>query len=159
MTSKSLGILMRISVIAASISGLFLGIFVIPSWGQDIINANPEFKSWYWPWLIYVWLIALPCFVVFFYVWRVSSAVKNDTVFTMLTAKWVKTGAILLLFDSALLFIGNIILFLLGINHPAILILSIIGGIFIAALALLAAVLSRYLTKAAILQEESEGTL
>lgn len=159
MTSKTLGNLMRLSVIAAAISGLFLCIYVIPTWGVGIINANPEFSTWFWPWLIFAWLIALPCFAVLIFVWKVSGAVIQETVFTYITSKWVKMGAVLLLFDAALLFIGNVVLLLLGMNHPGILLLSIIGDIFVIALALLAAVLSRYLTKAAILQEESEGTL
>jgi len=85
--------------------------------------------------------------------------VIKDTVFTMLTAKWVKMSAVLLLSDAALLFIGNVTLLMLNMNHPGFLLMSIIGDIFVVALALLAAVLSRYLTKAAVLQEESEGTL
>ncbi len=159
MTSRTLGSLMRISVIAAAISGLFLCIYVIPSWGWSIINSNPEFSGWFWPWLMFVWIIALPCFAVLVFVWKVSGAVTKDTVFTILTAKWVKTGAVLLLFDAALLFIGNVLLLLLDMNHPGILLLSIIGDIFVVTLAFLAAVLSRYLTKASVLQEESEGTL
>lgn len=159
MSSKTLGNLMRVSVAAAAISGLFLLIYVIPSWGYSIIDANSEFSGWFWPWLIFMWLVALPCFAVLVYVWKVSGAVIKETVFTFLTAKWVKMGAILLLFDAALLFVGNIVLLLLNMNHPGILLLSVIGDIFIIALALLAAVLSRYLTKAAILQEESEGTI
>ncbi|OQB20507.1 MAG: hypothetical protein BWY11_02347 [Firmicutes bacterium ADurb.Bin182] len=159
MTSKTLGSLMRISVAAVIISGLFLCLYVVPAWGRSIIDANPEFSGWYWPWLIFAWLIALPCFAVLVFVWKVSGAVTNDTVFTVLTAKWVKAGAVLLLYDAVLLFTGNIVLLLLDMNHPGFLLLSVIGVIFIVALALLAAVLSRYLTKAAVLQEESEGTI
>jgi len=159
MSSRTLGSLMRISVIATAICGLFLCIYVIPSWGGSIINANPEFIEWFWPWLIFAWLVALPCFAVLVFVWKVSGAVTQETVFTVLTAKWVKMGAVLLLSDAAFLFIGNVVLLLLDMNHPGILLLSIIGDIFAVALALLAAVLSRYLTKAAVLQEESEGIL
>lgn len=150
---------MRISVIAAAVSGLFLCIFVVPSWGMNIIYVNPEFSGWFWPWLIFAWLVALPCFIVLLYVWKVSGAVSNDTVFTVTTAKWVKMGAILLLSDAAFLFIGNVALLLFNMNHPGILLLSIVGDIFIVALALLAAILSRYIMKAAVLQEESEGML
>lgn len=159
MSSRTLGSLMRVSVIAAAISGLFLCIYVIPSWGRGIVSANPELSGWYWPWLVFAWLTALPCFVVLFYVWKVSDTVMKDTVFTMLAAKRVKMGSVLLLLDAALLFIGNVILLLSNMNHPGILLLSVIGDIFIVALALFAAVLSRYLTKAAVLQEESEGTI
>ena len=159
MSSKALGNLMKISVIAAAVCGLFLCLFVIPSWGRGIIWANPEFSDWFWPWLIFTWLVALPCFAILVYIWKVSCAVIDDTVFNIRTAKWVKTGAILLLSDAALLFIGNVVLLLLDMNYPGVLLFSVIGDIFAVALALLAAVLSRYLTKAAVLQEESEGTL
>jgi len=159
MSSRTLGNFMRVSVIAVALSGLFLCIYVIPSWGWSIISENPEFSGWFWPWLIFLWLVALPCFAVLVFVWKVSGAVMKDTVFTFLTAKWVKMGAVLLLFDAALLFIGNVILLLLDMNHPGILLLSIIGNIFVVASALLASVLSRYLTKASVLQEEIEGTI
>lgn len=159
MTSRTFGSLMRISVIAVALSGLFLCAYVIPSWGQSIVNAYPELGGWYRPWLVFEWLVAIPCFAVLVYVWKVSDAVMKDTVFTMLTAKWVKMGSVLLLLDAALLFVGNVILLLAGMSHPGILLMSVIGDIFIVGLALLAAVLSRYLTKAAILQEESEGTI
>lgn len=159
MSSKTLGKLMRISVIAAAICGLFLCTYVIPSWGESIIRKYPECESWFWPWLIFAWMVALPCFAVLFYIWKVSGAVINETVFTYLTARWVKTGATLFFGDAALLFIGNFVLLLLKMSHPGIMLLSIMADIFVIALALLAATLSRYLTKAAVLQEESEGTI
>lgn len=159
MSSRMLGNLIRISVAAVTISGLFIFSYILPSLGGSIIYSNPEFANWFWPWLIFAWVVALPCFAVLFFVWRVSGAVKKEAVFTMETAKWVKAGAMLLLLDAAIIITGNIILFLFEMNHPGILLLSIIGDTFIIALALLAAVLSRYLTKATVLQEESEGTI
>lgn len=159
MSSKTLGTLMRVSVIAAAISGLFICTYAVPSWGKSIIYAYPEFSGWFWPWLIFAWIVAIPCFIVLVYVWKVSGAVKQETVFTILTARWVKMGALLVLLDAAILFVGNIVLLLLNMNHPGVLLLSVIGVFFIIALALFAAVLARYLTKAAVLQEESEGIL
>jgi len=44
-------------------------------------------------------------------------------------------------------------------THPGVLVLSVIGVVFVVALGLAASVLSRYLTKASALQEESDGTL
>lgn len=159
MSSKSSGSLMRLSVIAAAICGLFLCLYVIPSWGQSIVFTHPEFSGWFWPWLIFTWLVALPCFAILVFVWKISGAVKRETVFTIQTARWVRMGAVLLLADAALIFVGNVVLLLLNMNHPGVLLLSIMGDIFVIALALFASVLSRYLTKAAVLQEESEGTL
>jgi hypothetical protein len=124
-----------------------------------MIEVDPELASWFWPWLIFAWLFTIPCFVILVYIWRVSGAVIEERVFTLQTAKWVKTGAVLLLADVAFLLVGNVVLYLLSMNYIGMLLLSIIGAMFAIALALMAAVLSRYLTKAAALQEESEGTL
>jgi hypothetical protein len=154
-----MGNLMRVSVVAAAMCGLFLFLFVIPSLGESIIYENPEVGGWFWPWLAFAWLFALPCVAILVLVWKVSGAVIHDAVFTVKTAKWVKAGSILLLCDSAFLFAGNFVLDLLGMNHPSMMLMAVVGVIFGVALSLLAAVLARYLTKAAALQEESEGTL
>jgi hypothetical protein len=159
MSSKTFGNLMRISVFAAALCGLFLCVYVIPIWGKSIVTANPETGAWFWPWLIFAWLFSAPCFAILYLIWKVSGAVISETVFTIRTAEWVKAGAILVLSDVAFLFIGNIVLLLLGMSEPDVLLFTAIGAIFAVGLALLAAVLSRYLTKAAVLQEESEGTL
>jgi len=159
MSSKTLGKLMRISIVAAALCGLFIFTYIIPEFGKSIIRSYPEFSSWFWPWIVFAWLIALPCFIVLILVWKVSYAVTNDTVFTFTTARRVKTGAILLLIDAVFLFVGNVILLFLKMNHPSVVILSFMGLIFLLAFAVLASVLSRYLTKASILQEESEGTI
>jgi hypothetical protein len=124
-----------------------------------MIQGDPQLAGWFWPWLIFAWLFTVPCFVILVFIWKVSGAVIRESVFTLQTAKWVKTGAILLLADVAFLLVGNVVLLLLSMNFIGMLLLSIIGAMFAIALALMAAVLSRYLTKAAVLQEESEGTL
>lgn len=159
MSSKTLGTLMYISVTAAAICGLFICVYIVPLLGKDLVTTNPESAGWFWPWLVFSWLIAVPCFAILIFIWKVTGAVVHEAVFTIQTAKWVKCGAILLLADAALFFFGNVVLLLMNMSHPGVLLFSIMADIFAVALALLAAVLSRYLTRAAFLQEESEGTL
>lgn len=159
MSSQSLSRLMRLAVISVALCLLFLCLYIIPLWGRGMIDTYPELSAWYWPWLMFAWITALPCFMVLGLIWKVSRAVKEETVFTMVTAQWVKRAAVWLLSDAVLLVAGNIILLLLNMNHPGILILSMILAICIVGMALLAGVLSRYLTKATVMQEESDGTL
>ena len=71
MKSKTFSSLMKISVLIATIGGLFVCIYVIPSFGKSIISAYPEFSGWYWPWLIFAWLVSIPCFILLVYVWKV----------------------------------------------------------------------------------------
>jgi hypothetical protein len=157
MSSKTLCLLIRLCVIAAAVGVLFIVLGVIPSLGQVFAEEYPEFAHWLWPLLVLIWLSALPCFAVLVCVWKVSCAVKNDTVFTIQTARWIKAGGLLLLADAMFFFIGNILLFALKMNHPLVLLLAVLVDVFAITLALWAAVLSRYLTKAADLQEISDG--
>ena len=159
MSSKTLCGLVRFAVISTAVCALFLALFVIPSWGAALVDEFPELSGWYVPWLIFILLASLPCFALLVFVWKVSSAIKTDEVFTIKTAKWIKTGAVLLFADAAFFFAGNVVFLLLNMSHFAVLLAMVLGIIFVIALALLASVLARYITKAAALQEESEGTI
>ena len=158
MTSKTLCYLIRFAVIATAACALFIALFIVPSWGSSI-DANPEFSGWYLPWLVFIWIASLPCFAILVFIWKVSGAINRDEVFTLRTAKWIKTSAALLFADAGFFFIGNVAFLLFNVSHPGILLISMLGNIFVIALALLAAVLSRYITKAAELQEVSEGII
>jgi hypothetical protein len=94
MSSKTLCLIIRIAVISVAVCGVVIGFFIIPSWGKEIVNANPEFSGWYWPWLIFAWIVGLPCFAVLYYVWKVAFAIKHETVFTLQTAKCIKAAAL-----------------------------------------------------------------
>ena len=149
---------MRLAVVLTTVCLVTVVAGIVPSFGRSIIVDFPEFAGWYWPWLMFAWLTTLPCLAVLCFVWRVSGAVVEDSVFTARTAGWVKTSAVLVISDAILLFTGSLVLLLAGMNH-----LGVVLGIFIVvvvllALGLCAAVLARYLTRAAILQEDSEGT-
>lgn len=159
MSSKTLCYLIRFAVIATAACALFITLFIVPSWGSSIADVNPELSGWYLPWLIFIWIASIPCFAILIFIWKVSGAIKREEVFTIKTAKWIKTSAILLFVNAGFFFAGNILFLFLNMSHPGILLLSMVGDIFAIALALLAAVLSRYITKAAELQEVSEGMI
>ena len=158
MSSKTLCSIVRIAVIAVAGCG-FIACYYLPSYGSEIANNNPEFAHCYIPWLVFLWLAAAPCFAFLVLIWKVSTAIKNETVFSFQTARIIKACAMILFGNAAFFFIGNIVFMLLGMNHPSVLLLSIIIDVFGLSLAVLIAVLSRYLTKAAALQEEADGTI
>jgi len=159
MSSKTLCNLVRAAVIAVIICGIAACGYILPSWGASIAKDNPEFANCYLPWLIFLWVSAVPCFAILVLVWKVSTSIKREQVFTIQTARMVKIGAVLLFYDMGFFFIGNILLLLLNMSHPGILLLSFFVDVFGLSLAVLAAVLSRYLTKAAVLQEEADNTI
>lgn len=159
MSSKALCLWIRLAAIIVAVCALIIYGFILPTLGQDIAAANPEYALWYWPWLIFLWLMALPVAAIIVYVWKVSAAVKQDEVFTLKTARWVKNSAVLLFADAAFFLLGNIVFSFLADHSPGIMLLALFISMFALVLALLAAVLSRYIIKAAQLQEENEGTI
>lgn len=159
MSSKTLCNLVRAAVIAVAVCMITACGYILPSWGTEIARSAPELAYCYHPWLIFLWLAVLPCFAILLLIWKVSGAIRKEQVFTIQTASFVKLGAMILLFDIGFFFIGNILFLLLDLSDPWILFLSLFIDIFGVSLAVFAAVLSRYLTKAAQLQEEADCTI
>jgi len=159
MTSLSLCRIVRAAVVAVAICGLVVCGYILPRWGMEAALRRTEDSSYYMPWLVFLWAAAVPCFIIVALVWKVSTAIKNDRVFTFETARLVKTGSVLLFCDVGFFFVGNVVLFILNLSHPGVLLASLFIDVFGVSLALLAAVLARYLTKAAALQEEADGTI
>ena len=148
--------MVRAAVIIVAMCGIVV-CCILPALGAIIRDNNPEYANFYLPWLIFLWVAIVPCFVVLVFIWKVSTAIKLDTVFTFKTASFFTTCTIILFCDVGFFFAGNIVFLLLGLNQVWILFLSLIVGIFGVTLTVLMALFSRYLTKAAALQEEVDS--
>ncbi len=110
MASRTLGSLIRLAVVVVAICLLGVAGLMVPRFGLEMVADWPEFAGWYWPWLVFAWVVTLPCLVVLYFVWRVSFAVSDETVFTRRTARWVKDAAVLVIGDAVLLLVGNVVL-------------------------------------------------
>ncbi|MCL2002453.1 MAG: DUF2975 domain-containing protein [Oscillospiraceae bacterium] len=159
MSSKTLCGLLRAAVIVVAICGVAVCCFILPAVGKSFSYWYPEFAHAYVPWLVFLWVAALPVFAVLALIWRASAAVGHDRVFTAAMARLVKYGAMCVFGDTVYFCAGNIVLLLLGMNHPAIVLASLFIGVLGMSMTALMAVLSRHLTKAAALQEEVDGTI
>jgi len=159
MTSKSWRLLVRTAVVLISVCGITACFYFLPSFGQDLVNMFPEYAHSYYPWLFFLWIVAAPCFAFLVLIWLLSSSMRRDIIFTHKTARLVKISAMILFYDAVFFITGNIVFLLIGMNHPMILLISVIIAIFGFILAVLTALLSRSLTKAAALQEEVDGTI
>ncbi|MBL4937799.1 DUF2975 domain-containing protein [Clostridium sp. YIM B02515] len=150
---------LKIIVGGTAICGSVIYFYVIPFWGKDIINSNPEFALWYVPWLIFIWITSLPCYAVLICGWKIANEIGKDNSFCRKNANLLKFISILAASDSVIFFTGNIILLLLNMNHPGIILLGffiVFGGIGVA---VTAAALSHLIYKAAQIREENELTI
>ena len=156
MSSKSLCISVRVAVIAVTLCGIILCGFVLPFRGTQIADFG-TFGNRAWLW--FLWLSAVPCCVILVLAWFVSNAIGREQAFTQTVAIWIKDSSVLLFADAGFFAAGNIVFALLGIHRPVLLLIAILVDICCVSLALLTAVLSRFIMKAAVLQDESEGTI
>jgi len=154
--------------IAGWLKGLIIGTFlcvliiyalVVPTFGQSIARAEPEFAYCYLPWLIFISLTALPCCAALFLAWKISVNIGQDRAFTIRNAKWMKYIAFFIAADGLYFFIGNVVFLLLGMSHPGVSLLSLVIVIACIAISIAAAALSFFIKKAAALQEQSDWTI
>ena len=159
MEQKTFAKLLKIIIVGTGIFGAFISFYVFPACGDIFKNMYPEFAGAYWPWLIFLWIASIPCYCVLVFGWMIASNIGKDKSFSMANAKWMKWVAWMAAVDSAYFFLGNIILLFFNMNHPGILLISMIVVFAGIAITIAAACLSHLIRKAAVLQDENDLTI
>ncbi len=159
MTQKKLSNWLKFIIVLLGLCGLIIYLFVFPVIGDSIIYSYPEFSYWFWPWLFFIWSTAIPCYVVLGFVWSIAVNIEKDNSFSEINAKNLSRIASLTVIDSIWFFAGNIILLLMNMNHPSVLLFSVLTIAFAITLAIAAALLSHLVKKAAELQLQSDLTI
>lgn len=159
MAQKNLSRWLRFIVIGVALCALIVYAAIIPSYGKSVVDQYPEFSGWYYPWLCFIWGSGLPVIAALFSAWRIFSNIGNDRSFTAENAKLLKWVSWLAAADSAYIFIGDTVLFFLGMNHPGIFLILLMVVFMGAAVTVAAACLSHLVLKASALQEQSDLTI
>lgn len=160
MKQTSLSKWLKFIIIGVGICGLIVYALVIPALGQAVAAAeNGVFDYCYWPWLIFIWATAIPCYIALGCAWKIAVNIGADKSFSHSNAKLLQWISVLAAGDAAFFFLGNILLLLLNMNHPGIVLFSLIVVFAGVAVAVAAAVLSHLVMKAADLQEQSDWTI
>lgn len=111
----------------------------------------------FWVQLIFYWVVSVPCFFVLILFWKISTAIRYDSVFDNRVSNQIKRCAIILFSDVVVFFVGNSIFAIWKWNSFLLVhfIIGIIGLLFAGFLV----ILSYYVKKAANLQEMVDGTI
>lgn len=159
MKQKTLSNWLKYILVGTGICGVIVYLFVIPMCGQSIREMYPEFSNCYWPWLVFLWASGIPCFAVLVLGWKIAGNIGEDKSFSMENAKLFKQIACLAAGDTIFFFVGNLALFLSNMNHPSMLLASFAIEFVGVAVSVAAVVLAHLVSKAALLQEESDLTI
>ena len=159
MEQKHLSKWLKLILLGVGICGLIIYTFIIPMYGLSLRTLYPEFSNRFWPWLIFIWVSGIPCFMVLYLAWKISSNIGKDLSFSEQNASLLKSISVLAVADAGFFFIGNIVLLFLNMSHPGVVIASFIIVFVGVAVAVASAVLSHLVKKAAALQEQCDWTL
>lgn len=159
MEQKHLSKWLKLILIGVGICGLIMYAFVIPMYGLSLRTEYPEFSNRFWPWLIFLWVSGMPCFMVVYLSWKISTNIGKDLSFTEQNASLLKSISVLSGSDAGFFFVGNIVLLLLNMSHPGVVIASFAIVFVGVAVAVVSAVLSHLVKKASALQEQSDWTI
>lgn len=159
MEQKHLSKWIKLILLGVGICGLILYVFIIPMYGLRLRTSYPEFSNRFWPWLIFIWVSGIPCFMVLYFAWKISSNIGKDLSFTEQNASLLKSISVLSVADTGFFFVGNIVFLLLDMSHPGVVIASFIIVFVGVVVAVASAVLSHLVKKATALQEQSDWTI
>ena len=159
MKSDSLARWLKVIIIGLAVWGLCIYAGILPLMGKELLLDVAGVSHYFWPWMVFLWVSAVPCYAMLVYGWKVVVNIGRDRSFCNENAYALKNISYLALCDSVYFFVGNVVLYLMDMNHPSVFLASffvIFAGV---AVAVAAAALSHLVLKAARLQEQSDLTI
>lgn len=159
MKSRTLAILIRIILAGFALCGIGIYIFILPSIGQSFVDHAPEFSYAYVPWMIFLLITLIPCYIVVVLGFMIASRIAKEDAFSFANSKLLKGVAICAAADSAFFLLGNIVLLFVNMNHPGIVLLSLLIVFIGASIAVASYVLSELTANAAAIRDENALTI
>lgn len=159
MNRKTLAGWLRAIILGVGGCGLLIYLVFLPDLGHHLAEAVPEYASCLWPWLIFLWFTAIPCYVVLVLGWKITGSIRADRFFTPDNGRRFRLACRLALGDSGFLTAGCILYWLLGMAHPSMVIICIGISLVGCAAAVVAEAMAQLTDQAAALQEQSDWTI
>ena len=150
---------MKLAALAAALIGLLAAFVFLPMLASALLEEFPAYQKWYWPCLIYGWVVLLPGFVGLWEFWKICMEIGRDNSFSQKNARSLFRICLLALTMAALLAVGVAALCLLGMGLPALLIAMLGFAAACALVALLANALAQLVRRAAAIKRENDLTI
>ena len=150
---------MKLAALAAALIGLLAAFVFLPMLASALLEEFPAYQKWYWPCLIYGWVVLLPGFAGLWEFWKICVEIGRDNSFSQKNARALFRICLLALTMAALLAAGVAALCLLGMGLPALLIAMLGFAAACALVALLANALAQLVRRAAAIKSENDLTI
>ena len=89
---------LKVILAGIGVCGVIVYFVVLPSIGDSLHASFPEFAAWHWPWMVFLWVTAIPCYAVLALGWRVAANIGKDRSFSRENARllqrigWLAAG-------------------------------------------------------------------
>ena len=150
---------MKLAAVAAAALGLLAAFVLLPALASAMLEEYPAYQKWYWPGLVYCWIVLLPGFAGLWEFWKICVEIGRDNSFSQKNARSLFRICLLALTMAALLAVGVAALCLLGMGLPALLIAMLGFAAACALVALLANALAQLVRRAAAIKSENDLTI
>lgn len=150
---------LKLATAVVGLVGAAVFFVLAPMMLRRFVLLHPAQDVWFWPALLYTWLIGGVCYAALWHFWKICRQIGRDHSFCMENAASLRWIAMLAVLVGGLLILGGGALILVEMDSPL-----LIAGISLAALAawvvaLMAYSLSHLVKKAAHLQNENDLTI
>ena len=131
---------------------------LLPNWGARAVFIGAE--QLLWPYRISLWLVCLPVLAVLVLVWRMAGRIGADNSFCVENAQALKWICALAVLDTGLCLVGGLALAVILRGLPPFLLLLCAAVMLVGtAIAVVSAVLSHLIQKAADLKADQDLTI
>ncbi len=107
MRQKNLSKWLKIITFITGLIGAIIYFLVIPVLGSDLIDISEKLDFSFWPWMIFVWGSAIPCYVALVFFYWICIEIGKDNSFSKLNAKLLKQISFLAIVDCIYFFSGE----------------------------------------------------
>ena len=86
MSQKGFANSLKAAIIGVGICGLVVYFYFLPMWGKAAVAGAPEYTNAYIPWMVFLWITAIPCYLVLACGWRIATEIGKDNSFSAINA-------------------------------------------------------------------------
>ena len=159
MKQKELAFWIKFVILGTAVCGLIIYAWFFPHITGYLIEQNAILQKNELPWLILIWISAIPCYAVLVFGWLISSNIGRDNSFSVANANYLKWVSYMALIDVAYFFIVNVVMLIIDKSHPFIMAVGLVVCFVGTAFSVCAAALSHLVKKASEIKEENDYTI
>ena len=150
---------LKFIIVGVGICGLITYTVIMPRFAEYLVRQNSMLEKNVLPWLILIWISAVPCYAVLVLGWKIADNIRMDRSFSYENARYLKWVSYLSMADAVFVFLANIVFLLLDMSVEAVMLVTCIIVFAGISISVCSAALSHLVVKAADMKEENDLTV